>query len=224
MATKKVKRAKAEEAAQENDAPPAAPVPEEAPPAPEEPEAPAAVEPEAPSEEEAPTPEAPVEDAPPSEEEAAPVPEEAPADVPVADPAPSEDVPVDVAGPNAEACKPSFLEVAEGELTTLVTTLEILVNKAKGESQGETAEVIRLGAAQLLKEAKKVISTYLPMLEEMRALEAKLSAEHQNLEVAKDYINRKSDDYRTERDAFVKLRALSDKEFFGLLEAVRKAQ
>jgi hypothetical protein len=157
--------------------------------------------------------------------------EETPVETPqAAEPAPEsapEEAPAsaDLPAPEPVAEKPAaptVFELAERDLVALEAQLVELLGKVKEESKMETVEQVRLGAVHFLREAKSVLEQNAKLVAEMSGVLDKVNKEARGLQDARDYINAKSNAFRTERDAFVVLKGISEKEYFLLLESVRQ--
>lgn len=138
--------------------------------------------------------------------------------------------PEDVAAPEPEpAPKPEEAEPTPSQLLaaeiagyeeTLGQDVAKLVEKdADGEALAGAQE--RHKAIKLLKEVQTFVERGLEMIEELKALEEKVSTESAGMHAAKEYIDNKSADYRTEHDAFVALHELDDGQFQRLLGLAR---
>jgi hypothetical protein len=118
----------------------------------------------------------------------------------------------------------SLYESAQGQLSDLNTELQAQIKKVTGDGEGETPEQVRLGAQRFLSEAVEVLKSNQEIVEQIGEAEAEATKNAQSVAAAKESIEEKSAAYRLERDAYLKLKNLSDEEFGALLVAVAKAE
>ena len=117
---------------------------------------------------------------------------------------------------------PTIVGNAQAELDTLIAKMEALVNSLKGQKTmtAESGDLFKLSCAKLLREVTYKLTEVGETVDKMKTLTESLKAQQKSLETARDYLNEKSATFRTERDAFVKLRSLSEKEFYASLNSM----
>lgn len=115
--------------------------------------------------------------------------------------------------------RPDIVGAARGELDQLIENLEAHVNSVKGQRDigVESVELVKLSAMKMLREVTEKLRIMQDTLGEMSEIEGRLSVEQKGLERAKEYVDERSASHRIERDAFIKLRGLSEKEYYTLI-------
>lgn len=124
-----------------------------------------------------------------------------------------------------EEAPPSASDVLATQILNLESSLTEQVNKLEVDEKGkETCEQMRLGAIKHLRDCRATVEEARAVLNEMREQEGVISKQLQGLEEARVYINEKSATFRTERDAYLRLRELNEGEFQRLLDGVRNSE
>lgn len=151
----------------------------------------------------------------------------APAEETVAPPEPSEAKDTNTAPALKEeepAAKPSILVMAEKELSEMIGKLQSNLDslKAQKAETPDQMELIKLSCAKVLREATYKLGELEETVAEMRTMSRDVEQKHKGLEQAKQVLNERSSTFRNERDAFIKMRGMSEKEFYELAAKIQE--
>lgn len=140
----------------------------------------------------------------------------APAVVPVA---PVATAPAPTAEPVA---KPKILELAEKDLLSMIEKIQSNLDSLKTQKSEsvDSLELLKLSCSKVLREATHKVLDLEKTVEDMRALAHELELSQKGMETAKKTIEERSAAFRRERDAFLKMRSMTEKEFYELVNAV----
>lgn len=118
--------------------------------------------------------------------------------------------------------EPKFLEMAKADLDSIVEKLQLSLDSLKAQKQETTdqMDLIKLSAAKVLREATYKVVEMKETVGKMDTLHSEIVRKQQTLDAGMKTLQEKAGAYRTERDAFMKLKALSEKEFYEFVNAM----
>lgn len=116
------------------------------------------------------------------------------------------------------------LSIFKSDLDALVSEIGSHVNSVKSQKtmSSDNAELIKLSALKLLQEAVAKLSEVDEALDEMRDLSNEMNTQRVGLDKAAKYIDERSKSYRIERDGFMKLKSMDEKEYYRIISYLRE--
>lgn len=121
-----------------------------------------------------------------------------------------------------EIDEPEIVLEAQVVLSDLISRLTSSVDSVKAQKQTspEYGDLLKLSAAKLLRECTYKLTDLGVTLEKVKDTVNVARNEQLKLKSAKDHLAEKGAQYRIERDAFMKLRSIPEKEFYDLMKLI----
>lgn len=118
-----------------------------------------------------------------------------------------------------EAEEPRILTIVEKELEEMISRLQSNLDSLK-EQKAETPDhmsLMKLSCAKVLREATHKVLEMQGTVTKMRTLHDEIRTKQKNFDDAIAKNRHRSEAFRTERAAFIKLRSMSEKEYYVLV-------
>lgn len=122
----------------------------------------------------------------------------------------------------AEKEEPKIIAIVARELSVMIEKLQGNLDSLK-EQKAETPDhlsLMKLSCAKVLREAVQKVAEMEETVAKMRQLHDATRTQQKNFDEAIANNRRRSEAFRTERAAFIKLRSLSEKEYYALVNEV----
>lgn len=118
--------------------------------------------------------------------------------------------------------QPKFLAMAKADLDSMIEKLHANLDSLKAQKQEtpDQMELLKLSCAKVLREATFKVGEMLDTVDKMKVMSDEMQRRQQGLDKAVNNINEKSAAYRNERDAFMKIKSLTEKEYYELVNHV----
>lgn len=122
-------------------------------------------------------------------------------------------------GVDTEPEKPRILVLAEKELSAMIEKLQSNLDslKAQKEENPDHLSLIKLSCAKVLREATHKVAEMEETVQKMRTVSEEARTRQMNLDTAIENNRKRSISFRTERAAFIKLKGMSEKEYYALV-------
>lgn len=115
--------------------------------------------------------------------------------------------------------EPRIVDLMRSDLDAIIEKAQSSMDSLKTQ-KAETPdqmELIKLSAAKVLREAVAKLSEMEGVVQKMSTLSREIETQQQGLNQAKEVQNARAESFRTERAAFIKLRAMDEKEYYALV-------
>jgi hypothetical protein len=115
--------------------------------------------------------------------------------------------------------QPRIIELAEKDLNEIIEKLQSNLDSLK-EQKSETPDhlsLMKLSCAKVLREAAHKVTELQETVAKMRSLSDEVRTRQMGLDEAIEKNGKRSAAFRTERAAFIKLKAMSEKEYYALV-------
>lgn len=120
--------------------------------------------------------------------------------------------------------KPKILELAEKDLLAMIEKIQSNLDSLKTQKSEsvDTLELLKLSCAKVLREATHKVIDLESTVSKMETLSHELEMTQKGMSTARETIEQRSSAFRRERDAFLKMRSMTEKEFYALVAEVEK--